>query len=65
MDERRTARIVALALAAWLALGWPGLALFDRPAALGGVPLLFLYVFAVWGLLIWLVRAWMRGEDGE
>lgn len=65
MDAERTARIVALAVLAVLALGWPGLALFDRPATLFGIPLLFLYVFAAWAALIVLVRAWMHGADED
>ena len=61
----RTARIVALAVLAVLALGWPGLALFDRTDSVAGIPLLFLYVYAVWALLIWLLRAWMRGAGED
>lgn len=65
MEAERTARIVALALFAVLALGWPGLALFDRATQPVGIPLLFLYVYAAWALLIWLVRAWMRGAGDD
>lgn len=61
----RTARIVALVLLAVLALGWPGLALFDRVGSVAGIPLLFLYVYAVWALLIALLRAWMRGAGED
>ncbi|HMV39538.1 hypothetical protein [Plasticicumulans sp.] len=61
----RTARIVALVLLAVLALGWPGLALFDRADSVAGIPLLFLYVYAVWALLIGLLRAWMRGAGED
>ena len=64
-DVHAGAGEVRLAVLAVLALGWPGLALFDRPATLFGIPLLFLYVFAAWAALIVLVRAWMHGADED
>ena len=45
-------RLVAIFLLAWLLLGFPLLALFDRPETIGGVPLLVVYLTAVWVALI-------------
>ncbi len=48
-------RLVALFLLGLLLFNFPLLALFDRPAEVFGIPLLFAYVFAGWALLIGLM----------
>jgi hypothetical protein len=45
-------RLVALFLLANLLFNYPLLALFNRPASVFGVPLLFAYVFVAWLMLI-------------
>ncbi len=45
-------RLVALFLLGAVLLNYPLLALFNRPLSLGGVPLLYGYIFGVWMLLI-------------
>jgi hypothetical protein len=45
-------RLVAIFLMGCVLLNYPILSLFARPAELGGVPLLFAYVFAAWVVLI-------------
>jgi hypothetical protein len=45
-------RLVALFLLGCLLLNFPLLYLFERPATIGGIPLLFLYVFVAWAVLI-------------
>ena len=45
-------RLVALFLLGCLLLNFPLLYLFERPVTIGGVPLLFGYVFAAWAALI-------------
>lgn len=66
MDSPRSAWIVWLAVAAVLLLVWPGMALFDREQRIAGMPLLYVYVFVAWLLIIGLVRAWMRrAGDGD
>ena len=45
-------RLVALFLFGCMLLNYPLLSLFNSDARLGGVPILFAYVFAVWMLLI-------------
>jgi hypothetical protein len=45
-------RLVALFLLGWLLFNYPVLSLFAGPAAIAGIPLLYLYLFLVWALLI-------------
>jgi hypothetical protein len=53
MNESRTGdRLVALFLFGCLALSPPLLAIFGADALVAGIPLLFLYLFAVWAILI-------------
>jgi hypothetical protein len=46
---------------------WPLLSIPNRPALVGGVPALVLYLFGVWAVVV-AVLAWAshrgRGEDG-
>jgi len=45
-------RLVALFVLGGLLFNYPLLALFNRSAFLGGMPILYVYVFAAWALLI-------------
>lgn len=51
-------RLVAIVLLGCVLFNYPVLSLFSKPGALFGIPLLYLYIFAVWGLLIGLT-AWV------
>ena len=57
-DRTRTARLVATAVLALLLFNFPFLAVFDSATLVGGVPLLWAYLFVVWALVIALV-AWV------
>lgn len=48
-------------LASLFLLSYPLLSLFNRYVLIGGVPLILVYLFGLWGLLI-LVSAWYRAE---
>lgn len=48
-------RLVAMFIAGVLLLNYPLLSLFDRPLSLFGLPLLHVYLFVVWGGLIFVV----------
>ena len=50
-------RLVAVFLLGWLLLGFPLLALFDRPETIGGIPVLIVYLSAAWIALIVLLTA--------
>lgn len=56
-DVGATARVVAVFLLGCLAFGYPLLALFNVPATVVGVPVLYFYVFGAWAALILLI-AW-------
>lgn len=51
-------RLAAVFLLGCLALNYPLLSLFARDVEILGVPLLYAYIFIVWGLLIGLL-AWV------
>jgi hypothetical protein len=51
-------RLVAVFLVGCILFNYPVLSLFDRVATLFGVPLVFLYLFFVWAVLI-LLMAWV------
>jgi hypothetical protein len=56
-DVGPTARVIAVFLLGCLVFGYPLLALFNVPATVVGVPVLYLYVFGAWAALILLI-AW-------
>lgn len=51
-------RLVAVFLMGCVLLDYPILSLFDRPVSVAGVPLLWVYVFGAWALVIALM-AWI------
>ena len=55
-------RLVAVFLAGFVLFNYPILALFDRAATLLGVPLVFVYLFAVWALVIAAMAIGRRGR---
>lgn len=55
--KRRKERLVVLPLVGVIALNYPLLSLFSRVKLLFGVPVLYLYLFAVWLLFILCVAA--------
>ncbi len=48
-------RLAALFVLGALLFNFPLLALFNHPALIGGVPILYLYAFVAWALLIGLL----------
>jgi hypothetical protein len=53
--EKRGPRLVALCMLGFLLFNYPILALFNQPQSLFGIPVLYLYVFFAWALLITLM----------
>ena len=51
----RGPRLVALFLIGALLFNYPVLALFDRTATAFGIPVLYVYIFCAWALLIGLL----------
>ena len=60
MGERRSARMVALAVLALVLFGWPFLVIFDQPVRVFGLPLLWAWLFSAWVLVIGLIAAVVR-----
>ena len=48
-------RLVAVFLLGCVLFNYPVLSLFNKPAAIFGIPLLYAYVFGAWALLIGLL----------
>jgi hypothetical protein len=57
-------RLAAAFLLGCLVLNYPLLSLFARDVEIFGIPLLYAYVFIVWGLLIVLL-AWVVETPGN
>ena len=59
-ESRRGPRLLFLAALFGVLLNFPLLAVFDRAGRVGGVPVLYLYILLLWGLLValtgWLAR---------
>ena len=53
--NRKSQRLVAVFVLACLLFNYPLLALFNRATTLGSIPILYLYVFVAWALLIGLL----------
>jgi hypothetical protein len=51
-EEKKGQRFVALCMLGMLLFNFPVLALFNAPATLLGVPLLYAYIFIAWAALI-------------
>ncbi len=62
--RQRSERLVAVALAGFLALNFPLLDLFNRAALVMGVPVLFVYLFVAWAVLIGAIAAVLE-RDGS
>jgi len=51
-SKRQNERLVAIFVAAVLALNFPLLSIASRMKLLLGIPILYFYLFFIWGLLI-------------
>lgn len=63
--RRNVERQVALFLLGVLMFVPPLLVVFDRPVKVGGIPLLYLYLFAAWSVLIALTAAMSRAFEDD
>lgn len=67
MKERSRDWLLALFVVGVLVFNYPLLDVFDRPLLVFGVPLLYLYLYGIWLVLIVALALWLsRGaEDDE
>ena len=54
-SEAKGQRLIALFIFGCLLFNYPVLSLFNVPAEVFGVPLLYAYIFAAWALLVGLM----------
>jgi hypothetical protein len=59
-DRRKGERLVALALLGLLLFNYPLVSLFSTDGTVLGIPVLYAYLFASWGLLIGLMALVVR-----
>ena len=50
--ERKGQRLIALFIFGCLLFNYPVLSLFNVPAGIFGVPVLYAYIFAAWAVLV-------------
>ncbi len=65
MNDRRRARLVVLALLGALALNYPLLSLFAGGGLLGGIPVLYVYIFVAWAAVIVAMALAVRRAGGD
>ena len=61
--DRRGQRLAALCLLGLLLFGYPVLAVFNVPATVAGIPVLYAYFFVAWGALIGLMALVVERPD--
>jgi hypothetical protein len=54
-DSRTTRRLAGVFLLGWVLLNYPILSLFNLPATVAGIPLLYVFVFAAWTMIVALI----------
>jgi hypothetical protein len=63
-DDKKAQRLVAICMLGFLLFNYPILALFNKPTLFLGIPLIYAYIFAAWGLLV-AGMAWFVASDGS
>ena len=61
--EIKGQRLVALSMLGCLVFNYPILELFNRPGTVLGIPVLYAFIFATWGLLIALMALVVEAKD--
>jgi uncharacterized membrane protein len=54
-DSRKTRKLVGVFILGWVLLNYPILSLFNLPATIAGIPLLYAFVFAAWAAIVVLI----------
>ncbi len=61
-EAKRTKRLIGLFLLGYLLFNHPLISLFNLPHMFLGIPLLYVYIFGVWVLLIVLMALTVRTD---
>ncbi|MGD9017434.1 MAG: hypothetical protein PVH30_08615 [Desulfobacterales bacterium] len=56
----RSKRLVGLFLLGYLLFNYPLLSLFNLPRLVAGIPMILVYIFSIWLVLILLTWRWAR-----
>ncbi|WP_319525350.1 hypothetical protein [uncultured Desulfosarcina sp.] len=64
-DKTTAGRLIGLFLLGLLLFNFPLISLFNRPALLLGIPVLYFYLFAVWLLVILLMLLISRSKPDQ
>ncbi|MGD8833814.1 MAG: hypothetical protein PVJ84_15485 [Desulfobacteraceae bacterium] len=59
-----TKRLIGLFLLGYLLLNHPLISLFNIPTLIGGIPLLYAYIFGAWAFVIF-IAAWIAGASSR
>lgn len=62
-DKINGRRLVGLFLLSMLLFNYPLLCLFNRPLLFMGIPVLYLYLFGAWAMIIFLMRIISRSKS--
>jgi hypothetical protein len=63
--KRRGERLIGLLIAGAVLLNFPLLSVFSVDRLVFGIPVLYLYLFSVWGLIICVKALILRGRPAE
>ena len=63
MAEGARERLILIFLVGVLLVNFPILAIFNRSLTVGGIPILYLYLFGVWAAGI--VAVWLMARRGQ
>lgn len=61
--EIKGQRLIALSMLGCIVFNYPILELFNRPGTVLGIPVLYAFIFATWGLLIALMAMVVEAKD--
>ena len=61
--SKRNESIVVLTIFGVLALNYPWLSLFSHTDLVFGIPILYLYLFILWGIFIIMIAMLIEGEN--
>jgi hypothetical protein len=63
MADRRRIRLLLLSVVASIMLLYPVLSVFDKPVLVGGLPMLFVYFFGIWAVVIVLTYIFVTDQN--
>lgn len=62
-DRQTRSRLTVVGVIGFLLVNYPLLSLFDLPRTIGGIPLLWLYLYLLWAVIIVALAVIVRKAD--